>query len=177
MKFTGNNLTLRGTASDIPANGSYKNFTILDYANVLDINKGWRVRWIEILPTTLKGQSDTRLSIDSILATDDIGSSGPDQVFEDNRQIGWTKDHYLIGKDGAQQIANDVQGYLASKIIIDPDHIIQRRLDINLKVLGANAAEAELYRINYIVYLEEVTLSANEAIISNIKSVAQDVDN
>ena len=66
---------------------------------------------------------------------------------------------------------------LASKIIIDPDHIIQRRLDINLKVLGANAAEAELYRINYIVYLEEVTLSANEAIISNIKSVAQDVDN
>lgn len=177
MKATGRTLTLRGTASNIPGNGVYTNFNILEYANVLDINKAWRVRWFEVLPTNLKAQTDCRFTVKSILATDDIVSSGPEQIFEDNRQIGWNNDQYLVGRDGAQQQTSSAQGFTASKIIIDPDHIIQRRLDINIAVAGAIAAEAEKYKVNYIVYLEEFQITANEAIISNIKSVAQDVDN
>lgn len=177
MKLTGRNLTLRGTVDRVPGNGAYTPYTILDYANVLDINKAWRVRWFEVLPTNLKNQVDCNTSVNAILATDTIGSSGPEQIFEDNRQIAWSKDRYLCGRDGAQQTASLAQSFANSKIIIDPDHIIQRRLDINIAIFGAVSAENQLYRVNYIVYLEEVSLSANEAIISNIKSVAQDVDN
>lgn len=43
MKFTGKTLTLRGTAEQLTWD-SWNTKNILDYANVLDINKAWRVR-------------------------------------------------------------------------------------------------------------------------------------
>ena len=48
MKLTGRTLTLRGTMEPFLANGDYHSENILDYANVLDISKAWRLRWCEV---------------------------------------------------------------------------------------------------------------------------------
>ncbi len=177
MKFTGKSLTLRGELTVGALNNSYFTKTILDYSNVLDIEKGWRVRWIEIMPQPIKGVLGARIGINGILATDDIVSSGPTQKFTDNRQIGWTSDTYIygdVGGSGVASLSQSIDGYTR---IIDPDHIIQRRLDLSLSIGTAFAAEAETAVVNYIIYLEEVKITPVEAVISNIKSVAQDIDN
>ena len=60
--------------------------------------------------------------------------------------------------------------------MIDPEHIIQKELNINFLPLGDSVIEGTLVDVNFIVYLEEIQITANESIVSTIKQSAQSLN-
>lgn len=173
MKFTGKTLTLRGTLEQADwDNWNTKN--ILDYANVLDINKAWRVRWVETWLSTplgiLAAGSRTDISITTMLDTEAVAN--PVNRADDNRQIAWGSQSYTMGRAPASKTT----GILGNQVVIDPDHIIQKELNINFLPAGDSVVEGTLVDINFIVYLEEIQITANESIVSTIKQSAQSLN-
>lgn len=173
MKATGKTLTLRGTmvAADWD-NWNTKN--ILDYANVLDINKAWRVRWVETWMSTpiglIAAGSRTDFSITTMLDTESVVN--PVNRADDNRQIAWGSQTYSLGRAPASKCT----GIIGNQVVIDPDHIVQKELNINFLPLGDAVIEGVEIDINFIVYLEEIQITANESIVSTIKQSAQSLN-
>jgi len=174
MKMTGKTLTLRGTMDSASMNGDFIVENILDYANVLDISKAWRLRWFEVWPFRLVGTpgfAKDAISIETVLLTDSVGPPDYNRA-DDNRQIAWGNQSYY----GGHQTTSTSSGFVAGQNIVDPDHIIQKRLDIAFRSLCSSASENSAIDINYIVYLEEVEITANESIISTIKGSGQNIE-
>ena len=173
MKRTGKTLTLRGTMEQLTWD-TYNTDNILDYANVLDINKAWKVRWFEVWLSTpigvLAPGSRTDISLDSILDTEVVAN--PNNRADDNRQIAWSNQAYTLGRAPATKAT----GIIGQQIVIDPDHIIQKELNINILPAGDSVVEGTLLDVNYIVYLEEYQITANESIVSTIKQSAQSLN-
>ncbi len=173
MKTTGKTLTLRGTL-DQATWDDWNTKNILDYANVLDINKAWRLRWVETWMSTPLGLvapgSRTDISITTQLDTEQ--NAFPFNRADDNRQIAWGSLTYSMGRAPGTKC----HGVIGSQVIIDPDHIIQKELNINFLPAGDSLLEGTLIDINYIVYLEEVQISPAESIISTIKQSAQSLN-
>jgi|TARA_Y100000015_G_C2392932_1_gene91147 hypothetical protein len=173
MKSTGKTLTLRGTAVQVDwDNWNTKN--ILDYANVLDINKAWRVRWVETWLSTpiglLAPGSRTDFSITTMLDTEQVAN--PSNRADDNRQIAWGSQTYSLGRAPASKC----HGIIGNQVVIDPEHIVQKELNINFLPAGDAVIEGTLIDINFIVYLEEIQITANESIVSTIKQSAQSLN-
>ena len=173
MKFTGKTLTLRGTAEQLTWD-SWNTKNILDYANVLDINKAWRVRWVETWLSTpigaLAAGSRTDMSIWTMLDTE--ATTNPVSRADDNRQIAWGNQAYTLGRAPATKAT----GIIGNQVVIDPEHIIQKELNINFLPLGDSVIEGTLVDVNFIVYLEEIQITANESIVSTIKQSAQSLN-
>lgn len=175
MKSTGKTLTLRGTTELFNTTSDFYLENILDYANVLDIEKGWRIRWFEVWPVGLNlGATLGRntLSIEAILTTDSIPIAQRLNRADDNRMIGWSNAGYDCGTDPTSKNA----GIVGSQIVIDPDHVVQKELNIMFRLLANSTLEGESHQMNYIVYLEEVKLSPSESIVSTIKQSAQNIE-
>lgn len=176
MKSTGKTLTLRGTTALFNTTSDFYLENILDYANVLDIEKGWKIRWFEVWPVGLnlaatKGRQMG--SIESILTTDSIPIAQRLNRADDNRMIAWSNAGYDFGSEPTSKDT----GIKGSQIVIDPDHVIQKELNIMFRILGSNTMEGETHQMNYIVYLEEVKLTPSESIVSTIKQSAQNLEN
>lgn len=175
MKATGRTLTLRGTTEAYKASTDYHSENILDYANVLDINKAWRLRWFEVwlvesLSLSRPG-SGYDLSLESILSTE-LPTPIVNRA-DDNRLIAWSNQTYSMG--GKSTGANS-QGIIGQQIVIDPDHIIQKELNISFRLLGGTEFENTDFNANYIVYLEEIEITPTESIVSTIKQSAQSLN-
>lgn len=159
--------------------------TILEYSNVLDINRAWKVKefkcWIqedvEALAFTIPGY----IGFDVQLSTDEIPSASMWNNAGENRALGWGTFGYncadntydlRAGFTGAPRIL------MPGDYFIHPDHVVQNKLTISAVGEGAdNLVENKPgYTMNYIVYLEEVEITPNESIIFNIKSKAQDLE-
>jgi len=114
------------------------------------LNHGYRVVSFRIWATSLTGNRD----VQAILGLD----ADMDNFFnaEDNRQIGW-----------ASQLNQSTNDGLGEFSIVDPDHIVLRDLYmINFSPAGNDA--------NYLIELETVDLTDDQAILTLIKERSQD---
>jgi len=175
MKSTGRTLTLRGTSEAFKASTDYHTDNILDYANVLDINKAWKIRWFEVWPVQSLSLSAPgsgyEVSVESILSTEDILNI--QNRADDNRLIAWSNQTYSMG--GKTAGANS-QGIIGQQVVVDPDHVIQKELNISFRVLGGTIFENTDVNMNFIVYLEEVDITPTESIMFTIKQSAQSLN-
>eukprot|EP01051_Picozoa_sp_SAG22_P017834 SAG22_NODE_2846_length_2161_cov_2.347721_3_plen_187_part_00 len=186
MKETGKKLTLRGSVTKpVGDNFSTNGFKILEYANVLDLKKAWKVEGYAIWPVGWRTGfgADTSLasaSIESFLATDgNITDSAT--VFiannaRDNRQIAWGNTWITTGS-GDKALSIKVQAVRDEHYWIDPSHIVQNDLRLFLRIGSTEAYEGEPKEINYIIYLREVEITPSESIIQNVKGKSQDLSN
>lgn len=175
MKATGRTLTLRGTTEANKASTDYHSENILDYANVLDINKAWRLRSFEVWPVDSLSLASTgsgiEVSLEAILSTE-----LPVPVVnraDDNRLIAWSNQTYTLG---GKTVGSNAMGILGHQVVIDPDHIIQKELNISFRMLGGTTFENSDFNANYIVYLEEIEITPTESIVSTIKQSAQSLN-
>lgn len=77
----------------------------------------------------------------------------------DNRQIGWASTN-IVSTAGAE----------APFELIDPEHVVIRDLYVQGQVSGAGGTSV----INYLVELEPITLTEDEAVLQLIKERSQD---
>ena len=174
MKSTGKTLTLRGTTDEFRGVDWYSE-NILDYANVLDISKAWRVRWFEVWPvdslSLAVSGSGLETSLEALLS---VELPAPVQNrADDNRLIAWSNQSY---HQGGKTVGANGQGILGHQVVIDPDHIIQKELNISFRFLGGSNFENTPIKVNYIIYLEEMQITPSESIISTIKTSAQSMN-
>jgi hypothetical protein len=113
-------------------------------------NHGMKVKEFHLWATSHGGSRDVEASLGLDF---DLGATWD---ASDNRQIAWAAqtNSAAAGSEGSFQFS-----------LIDPDHIVIKDLYINN--FGANVA-------NYMVILEPVTLSDDQAILQLIKERSQD---
>jgi len=174
MKSTGRTLTLRGTTEAFRGADWYSE-NILDYANVLDISKAWKLLYCQVWfvesPTRTTYMGGQENSLDILLSTE-LPVPVQNRA-DDNRLIAWINQCYSAG--GKVAGANG-HGMLNEQVVIDPDHIIQKELNISFKYLAGTTGEDTDIEVNYIVYLEEYDITPTESIISTIKQSAQSLN-
>jgi len=187
MKSTGRLMTLSGQMPkrlfDSPLERDP--YTILEYANVLDINRAWRVLsmrcWIQEDTTELGFLDDGMISFDVQLNTDDILFPNAMNNAGDNRAVGFGNMLYSVSsgfyKSSSPAYTGAPRGIMNQEYFIHPDRIVQNKLVLCASGDGAQALTENKpgYTMNYIVYLEEVDITPTESIVYNIKSKAQDI--
>ena len=175
MKATGTTLTLRGTTEPFVCSSDWYSENILDYANVLDISKAWRLRWFEVWPTESLSLSNPgsglETALESVISTE-LPATFLNRA-DDNRLIAWSNQSYHLGGKTAGANAMGITGH---QVVIDPDHIIQKELNITFRMLGGSTFENTTTMANYIVYLEEYEITPTESIVSTIKQSAQSLN-
>lgn len=185
MKITGKTLTLSGQLPLRPfQQGLFRDpHTILEYANVLDISKAWRVKdfrcWIQGTALEMGLGKEAAIAMDVQLSTDDI-PNGPDwNNAGENRAVGWGTLSYWITQANlkpSSTIAGMARMLMNSEYWVLPDHVVQNKLTISASAPGSSDLEASTgYILNYIVNLEELDITPIESIVYNIKSKAQDL--
>tara|TARA_R100001463_G_scaffold9795_1_gene29206 strand:+ start:123 stop:677 length:555 start_codon:yes stop_codon:yes gene_type:complete len=182
MKKTGKTLTLSGQMPkrDFGAQLYRDPHTILEYANVLDINKAWKVKdfRVWIMESNFGQTADAYFTVDTQLSTDDIPNLGDWNNAGDNRAIGWGTLAYNCNAmtSKPQSAAGFPRSLENSEYFMHPDHLIQNKLTISAHAFGDQSTlEQKQYTLNYIVYLEEYDITPTESIIFNIKGKAQDL--
>ena len=185
MKATGKTLSLRGTLSKkLDGQFTTDGQVILEYANVLDLKKAWKVdyysTWLQDYRNGGQSNDLSSLSIESFLATDsNIVDSANVKIAnspQDNRQIAWGNVMTFLG-NGDKVNTTNVQSTWNQHYWIDPDHLVQNELRLFLRLGGTDVREGEDFNVNYIVYLREYEITPEESIIQNVKSKAQDLSN
>ena len=184
MKDTDKTMTLAGTIEGIQFNRAMLNTTILEYTNVLDISRAWKVKsfscWMASKWDDMSLAADALLDLRFSLATDAVAVPADYWKAGDNRIIGFKEVAYNMsenlykapaGYTGAPAQNVNVETYMK------PNHIIQNRLDIAYGGRGSFVVESSYFDFNYIIELEEVTVTPTESIVFNIKSAAQDLEN
>lgn len=181
--MTGKELTLRGTITR-PLSGAFSDdgSVILEYANVLDLSKAWKVDgyavWLQDYRDGAQSNDLSSLSIESFLATDgNITDAATVKIANspvDNRQIGWGNTLTFLGNADKVNTTN-VQATWAEHYWIDPQHLVQNDLRLFLRLGGTDVEEGNLFNVNYIVWLKEVSVTPEESIIQNIKGRSQDL--
>jgi hypothetical protein len=116
-----------------------------------NFNQGYKVLEFHVFTTSLTGSRD----VNCVLGLD----SDMKQVFDasDNRQIGWASQQNNIG----------AQEGLGNFSLVDPDHIVLRDLYV------ANFSPAGGYA-NYLIIVEPVELTDDQAVLTLIKERSQD---
>lgn len=154
--------------------------TILEYSNVLDIKRAWKVRdfkvWVKSNATDIGIANWGNMQVRYQLNTDDM-ARGQFYNAGDNRSIAFGESFYQLNS------YNDKQTFgLPTPVLLDnyetyiqPDHIIQNRLDLAAEIVYPESG-GMIVELNYIVYLEEITITPIESIVANIKSKGQDLE-
>ena len=188
MKATGKTLVLSGLLpSKLFGSAVFRDpVTILEYANVLDISRAWKVKsfrcWLKSTVAEMNFLHDCKLAFRYQLNTDDIPNSPDWFNAGDNRAIAWGTTAYDCIGEGIKNLAYSGAGtqLLNEEIFLQPDHIVQNKLVIGYQGVGPQLvveAAANQYQLNYIIELEEWDITPTESIFHNIKSKAQDLSN
>jgi|TARA_R110000822_G_C15310385_1_gene492803 hypothetical protein len=187
MKRTGKTLTLSGQLPTRPFASplSRDPHTILEYANVLDLSRAWKVKdfscWIQETALEMGLNKLAAIGIDVQLSTDLIPNTADWNNAGENRAIGWGTLSYFVTQ-GNYKPDNPQAGFarllMNSEYWVLPDHVVQNKLTISAQAPGSSDLEAAAgYTLNYVVNLEEVEITPIESIVYNIKSKAQDLAN
>jgi hypothetical protein len=187
MKRTGKTMTLSGQMPErLFGQQMFRDpHTILEYSNVLDIKRAWRVKdfscWIQELGNEFAGLTEpAQFGLDVQLSSDDIPNDSDWNNAGDNRAVGWGTLTYFLG-DGQYKPALGFSGVsrmlMNSEYWMMDDHVVQNKLTISAGASGSAQLEGVTtgYTLNYIVNLEEYDITPVESIIFNIKSKAQDI--
>ncbi len=171
-------LTFRGSI-DVADNAKSENNKIFSY-EAADLTRAWKVVSFYLWPETVRastGSVDGQFALCASLATDTIDSSGFDDVvsINDNRQIGWIQKGYNLRDSPVSDFIASPTGINDLAAILDPDHIINRHLYVNLYTTS-DSSTSPTRRYNYLIVLEPRTINENEAILQMIKGVAQNID-
>ena len=171
-------LSFRG-AITIADNAISKNNHIFSY-EAADLTRAWKVKSFYLWPQTLRaeiGTTDGQWMMSGSLATDVIGGASFESIctVEDNRHFAWMQCGYNI-RAGSTDFINKPTGLEDNRGIVDPDHVINRDLYVNLTTVSESTT-GPIRNYNYFVVLEEIKISENEAILQMVKGVAQDIDN
>jgi len=185
MKRTGQTLTLSGQLPELPAGKDilFAPQPILEYGNVLDINRAWKVVsyrvWLSERDGAQLGLTDeamltlyTQLNTDTIQPSIHLGNNA-----EINRAIAWSNTLYncTVPSYKTGSYSNSGVGIVNQAYFIKPEHIVQNNLILATQLQGGGSSENATYKLNYIVYLEEYEISSAESIIFNVKSKGQDL--
>ena len=182
MKRTGKILTLSGTMPPrLFGQQLHRDpHTILEYSNVLDINKAWKVKdfrvWVK--ESEFGQTSDGYFTLDTQLSTDNIPNDVNWNDAGENRAIGWGTLAYNCNAmtSKPQSAAGTPRSLDNSEYWMHPDHLVQNLLTISAHAFGdQSTSETKSYTLNYIVYLEEYDITPTESIVFNIKGKAQDL--
>jgi len=185
MKSTGKTLTLAGQMPlrQFQSPLSRDPETILEYSNVLDISKAWKVKefscWLQGTAAEMGLNKTVAIGLDVQLSTDTIPNQPDWNNAGENRAVGWGTLSYYITQANVKPDAPQ-GGYarllMNSEYWMMKDHVIQNKLTISAQAPGASDLESGTgYVLNYIVELEEMDITATESIVYNIKSKAQDL--
>jgi len=136
--------TLRGQLT-VTAGGTAKQQLIVDDGL---LNRGYKV-----LDWYLWENGGTPTQFASVLSMQPV-IAGNDMKADDNTQIGWIWQ------------SNITQGGGIKETILDPNHIIVR--DLYVTIMNANNDD-----YNFMVVVEEVSITSDEAIINIIKEESQ----
>ena len=136
--------TLRGTVDH-----NTNKRLVVDDGN---LNMGHRITSFIVWPVDPVSTNDCI----AVLAKEYDGTSNLMRA-EDGRQIGWAG----FGMDSSNDPGNSFS-------ILDPDHLVIRDLYIMAQNLGADG------RTNYLITLEPVTLTDDQAVLQLIKERSQD---
>lgn len=171
-------LSFRGEI-DCSDNALSKNNEIFSY-NSPDLTRAWKVKSFYLWPKTIRasiGTGDGQQVMSASLATDILGSVGFDDIcsVQDNRQIGWIVKGYNMRAASTDFIASPT-GLEDNGAILDPDHIVNRNLYINM-TMASDSTTSPIRAYNYLLILESVKINENEAILQMVKGVAQDIRN
>lgn len=171
-------LTFRGSI-DIDDNSRSTNNKIFSY-EAADLSRAWKVQAFYFWPETYRaetGTGDGQLLVAASLSTDTIQPSGFDDTVtvNDNRQFGWMVKGYNM-RSAATDFITSPTGLEDNRAIVDPDHVVNRHLYIN-SYITSNFTTSPERRYNYLVILEPIKISENEAILQMVKGVAQDIVN
>jgi hypothetical protein len=161
--------------------------TILEYSNVLDISKAWRVKnfrvWIKSSAQEMNLLADSLLNLKYQLNTDDMDIG----YFNigDNRTIGMGTTAYNVSGYGYNPDKSLTLGFsgagvqlMNEEVFMKEDHVVQNKLVLGYQVIGPQQvveAASNMYMCNYLVELEEYDISPTESIIFNIKAKGQDL--
>jgi hypothetical protein len=180
MKDNQGTMVLSGVLEDVVYGEFITNVkTILEYSNVLDITKAWRVKdfkvWLKSTPEEIGIANWGNMAIRCQLNTDDLGRESWWNA-GDNRAIAFMEVSYGLNSYNDKQSFGQPTppNFRNSDYYMQPDHIIQNRLDIAASVMFPESSGMPV-ELNYIIYLEEVNISPIESIVFNIKSKAQDL--
>jgi len=172
-------LTFRGSI-DIADNARSTNNKIFSY-EAADLSRAWKVKSFYLWPETYRashGTGDGQFLLAASLATDTIDPAGFDDTVtvNDNRQFGWMAKGYNMRDAASSDFITGVTGIEDNQALLDPDHVVNRHLYVNAYVTS-NFTTSPVRRYNYLVVLEPIKISENEAILQMIKGVAQDINN
>jgi len=182
MKPTGKTMVLSGEIDGtINRDWSGPNtHTILEYSNVLDITKAWVITDFKVWPKSPADDAGIfnnygNLGLRFQLNTDTM----PEVAYwmaSENRCIAFGESHYSLNSYLSKEPFGTPVPVLPvqSNYYIQPDHIIQNRLDLAC-VPTFPEATSNIMELNYFVYLEEVVITPQESIVFNIKSQGQDL--
>lgn len=172
-------LTFRGSF-DVADNSISQNNKIFSY-EAADLTRAWKVKEFYVWPETLRadtGAVDGQFIAAASLATDRIKPAGFDGwcSVDDNRQIGWMQKGWNMRDSPVSDFISSPTGLHDMKAILDPDHVINRHLYVNLYTTS-DSSTSPSRRWNYLVVLEPKIINENEAILQMVKGVAQNIDN
>jgi hypothetical protein len=169
--------SLRGTYSVADnANGQHEN--IFDYVSP-DRSRGWKIKEAWIFPKSLRaeiGGSDGQLVCQAHLATDTWTIAAFDEAVDvtDNRQCAWSTNQYVLRAAGSDFIApaNGIPD--CGRFVCDPDTIIVKELYI-AATISSESTTSPTREWNYLIILEELSISPSESIMQQVKGIGQDV--
>lgn len=184
MKGNCGRMTLAGTIEDITFGDAMHRAvkTILEYSNVLDTSKAWKLKsiqaWMKSTTESAGLTTDAQFDLRFQLNTDDMNQEAFWDA-GDNRAIAFGEVAYAAQQTTYKPTSSyslaPMQN-LNSEWYVQPDHVIQTRLDLAVAGKGAGTTtEGKTFDINYIVELEEIAISNIESIVYNIKAKGQDL--
>jgi len=189
MKRTNRTMTLAGTTPEIVFTSEMHRqpLTILEYSNVLDISKAWRVKnfrvWIKSSQMEMDLLEDCLLNLKYQLNTDDMDTGWFN--IGDNRTIGMGTTAYNVSGYGYNPSKTVTLGFTGAgvqlmneEVFMKAEHVVQNKLVLGVQVIGPQAvveAHSNTYTCNYLVELEEYDITPTESIIFNIKAKGQDL--
>ncbi|GAG84519.1 unnamed protein product, partial [marine sediment metagenome] len=159
MKPTGKSMVLSGvleTGIMYPYDQNLK--TVLEYSNVLDITKAWRVKdfkvWLKSTPEEIGIANWGYMAIRYQLNTDSMVRADFWDA-ADNRAIAFGEVSYGMNSYNDKQTFGQPTPatLLQYNQHIQPDHTIQNQLDLAAEVVFPEAG-GMLVDLNYIIYLE-----------------------
>ena len=173
-------LTFRGYL-DSADNAREINRRVFTYESP-DLTRAWKVKEFYFWPQTIRADTGSTIgewNLAASLSTDTLGSVPFDDIMNaaDNRQIGWVNNGYQHRNSPISDfITSESAGLQANRAIIDPGHVVNNGLFINFYTTS-DSSVSPVRRYNYLIILEEVKITENEAILQLVKGVAQDIDN
>lgn len=171
-------MTLRGTISAADASLSTNN-NIFTYESP-DLTSAWIVKELLFWPATFRastGSTEGQFSVTMNLATDTISGSTFNSIgsVADNRMIGWLCRGFNMRNEGSDDFLAAPTGMEANYGYVDPDHVVNRQLFINFTT-NTDSTTKPTREWNYIVRLEKIKITENQAVLAMIKSTAQNID-